>query len=239
MAQSMSVSTEHSERIWVTGASSGLGHALALQLLAAGHQVAMSGRAPFDPLPETLKSRCLLLDGDLSDATQAEHMSQQIQQHWGALDALIINAGTCDYLDPQATGTALFESLIESNLRASANGVQSALPLLQAGQNAHVVGILSSVTALQQYESSQWPTAQNSLGQWFSEVRSQLSPKEIDLTLVGPQTLKKPVTLTVALPQEWDAQSAASAIIDRLPLRMPEMVLEAMSVSSLWPLHRD
>ena len=118
------------------------------------------------------------------------------------------------------------------------HGVQYALPLLQAGQKAHVVGILSSFTALQQYESSQWPTAQNSLGQWFSEVRSRLSPKEIDLTQVGPQTLKKPVTATVALPQEWDAQSAASAIIDRLPLRMPEMVLEALSINSLWPLRQ-
>lgn len=234
----MSVTTEHYQRIWVTGASSGLGHALALQLLALGHQVAISGRAPFDPLPEHLMSRCLILDGDLSDARQAERMSQHIQQHWGALDTLIINAGTCDYLDPQAAGTALFEALIESNLVASMHGVQYALPLLQAGQKAHVVGILSSLTALQQYESSQWPTAQNSLGQWFSEVRSRLSPKEIDLTQVGPQTLKKPVTATVALPQEWDAQSAASAIIDRLPLRMPEMVLEALSVNSLWPLRQ-
>lgn len=239
MAKSMSVITEHYERIWVTGASSGLGHALALQLLALGHQVAISGRAPFDPLPEHLMSRCLVLDGDLSDATQAERMSQDIQQHWGALDTLIINAGTSDYLDPQATGTALFEGLIAGNLAASTNGVQSALPLLQAGRKAHVVGILSNMTALQQFESSQWPTAQNSLGQWFSEVRSRLSPKEIDLTLVGPQTLKKPMTLTVALPQEWDAQSAASAIIDRLPLRMPEMVMEALSIGSLWPLRRD
>lgn len=234
----MSVTTEHYQRIWVTGASSGLGHALALQLLALGHQVAISGRAPFDPLPEQLMSRCLILDGDLSDAGQAERMSQRIQQHWGALDTLIINAGTCDYLDPQVSGTALFEQLIQSNLVASMHGVQYALPLLQAGQKAHVVGILSSFTALQQYESSQWPTAQNSLGQWFSEVRSRLSPKEIDLTQVGPQTLKKPVTATVALPQEWDAQSAASAIIDRLPLRMPEMVLEALSINSLWPLRQ-
>ena len=235
----MSVTTEQYQRIWVTGASSGLGHALALQLLAQGHQVAISGRAPFEPLPEHLMPRCLLLDGDLSHADQAEAMSRRLQQHWGALDTLIINAGTCDYLDPQANGTAMFEGLIESNLAASTNGVQSALPLLQAGQKAHVVGILSGLTALQQYESSQWPTAQNSLGQWFSEVRSRLSPKEIDLTLVGPQTLKKPMTLTVALPQEWDAHSAASAIIDRLPRRMPEMVLEALSINSLWPLRRE
>ncbi len=165
-------------------------------------------------------------------------MSRLIQQRWGALDTLILNAGTCDYLDAHSTGTAMFEALIEGNLNACSHILSSALPLLQAGQKAHVVGILSNITALQKYESSQWPTAQNSLGQWFSEIRSVLSPKEIDLTVVAPQTLKKPITASIALPQRWDAQSAALAIIDRLPQRMPEMVLEALSISSLWPLRR-
>ncbi|WP_175653211.1 SDR family NAD(P)-dependent oxidoreductase [Pseudomonas sp. Marseille-P9899] len=234
----MHINTEDPKRIWVTGASSGLGHALATQLLMLGHHVAISGRAPFDPLPDSLAQHCLVLDGDLSDAAQAEHMSRHIQERWGALDTLILNAGTCDYLDAQSSGTEMFEALIQSNLSASTHCLQSALPLLQAGQTAHVVAILSSITALQQHESSQWPSAQNSLGQWFSEVRSVLSPKEIDLTLVAPQNLKKPVTLAVALPQNWDAQSAAQAIIQRLSLRMPEMVMEALSVSSLWPLRR-
>lgn len=226
------MTTEHPKRIWVTGASTGVGHALALHLLTLGHHVAVSGRAPFDALP----GNCLVLEGDLSDATDAESMSQCIQDRWGALDTLILNAGTCDYLAEPITGTALFEALIASNLAASSHGLDSALPLLLAGRKAHVVGILSSLTAIQQHESSQWPTAQNSLGQWFSEARSRLSPQEIDLTLVAPQTLKKPITPSIALPQQWTADTAALAIIDRLPRRMPEMVLEALSVSSLWPL---
>lgn len=232
------MTTEPSKRVWVTGASSGLGHALALHLLTLGHHVALSGRAPFDPLPDDCASRSLLLDGDLCEAADAEAMSRQIQAQWGALDLLILNAGTCDYLDPHSSGTAMFEALIACNVKASAHCLESALPLLLAGRKAHVVGILSSITALQQHESSQWPTAQNSLGQWFSEMRSQLSPQEIDLTLIAPQTLKKPMTLSIALPQQWTADTAALAIIDRLPQRLPEMVLEALSVSSLWPLRR-
>ena len=232
------MTTEHPKRIWVTGASNGLGHALALHLLALGHHVAISVRAPFDPFPDAVLPNSLVLQGDLCDPADAEAMSQRIQQQWGALDLLMLNAGTCDYLDPHSSGTALFEALITSNVTASRHCLDSALPLLLAGRKAHVVGILSSITALQQHESSQWPTAQNSLGQWFSETRSLLSPQEIDLTLIAPQTLKKPVTLSVALPQPWTAETAALAIIDRLPQRMPEMVLEALSVSSLWPLRR-
>ncbi|OLS65025.1 SDR family NAD(P)-dependent oxidoreductase [Pseudomonas putida] len=232
------MTTEHTKRIWVTGASNGLGHALALHLLSLGHHVALSGRASFDPLPDNLTPRSLMLDGDLSDAVDAEAMSQRIQKHWGALDLLIINAGSCDYLDAHTSGTAMFEALIASNLAASTHCLNSALPLLLAGKKAQVVGILSSITALQQHESSRWPDAQTSLAHWFSETRSVLSPQEIDLTLIAPQTLKKPVTLSIALPQQWTADTAALAIIDRLPQRMPEMVLEALSVSSLWPLRR-
>lgn len=232
------MTTEHTKRIWVTGASNGLGHALALHLLSLGHHVAISGRAPLEALPDKLVARCLVLEGDLAVAADAETMAQRIQQHWGALDLLIINAGSCDYLDNHSSGTEMFEALISSNASASEHCLNSALPLLLAGRKAHVVGILSSITALQQHESSQWPTAQNSLGHWFSETRSQLSPQEIDLTLIAPQTLKKPMTPSIALPQQWTADTAALAIIDRLPQRMPEMVLEALSVSSLWPLRR-
>jgi len=234
----MTLSIEPPKRIWVTGASSGLGHALALQLLMLGHQVAISGRTPFDALPEAVKARCLLLDGDLSVADHAERMCQRIQQHWGALDLLMLNAGSCDYLDDHSTGTEMFKALINSNLAASRHALKSALPLLVAGQNPQVVGILSSITAMQQYESSQWPSGKNSLGQWFREKRSVLAPLEIDLTLVAPQTLKKPVTSTIALPQDWDGSSAARAIVERLGQRMPEMVLEALSTSALWPLRR-
>lgn len=234
----MTLTIESPKRIWVTGASNGLGHALALQLLMLGHQVAVSGRPPFDALPESVQARCLLLEGDLSVADQAEGIGHRIQQHWGALDLLILNAGTCDYLDEHSSGTAMFETLISTNLAASRHALKAAMPLLVAGQNPHVVGILSSITALQQYESSQWPTGKNSLAQWFREKRSVLAPLEIDLTLVAPQTLKQPVTLTVALPQQWDGPSAASAIVERLPQRVPEMVLEGLSTSSLWPLRR-
>lgn len=234
----MTLSIEPTKRIWVTGASNGLGHALALELLMQGHHVAVSGRPPVDAIPDSFKARCLMLEGDLSVAEQAEHMCKRIQQHWGALDLLILNAGTCDYLDEDSTGNEMFEALIDSNLAASIHCLESALPLLVAGKKAHVVGILSSVTALQKYESSQWPTGQNSLGQWFREKRSVLAPLEIDLTLVAPQTLKKPVTLAVALPQPWDGRSAAQAIVERLPDRMPEMVMEALSISALWPLRR-
>lgn len=234
----MTVSIESPKRIWVTGASTGLGHALALQLLMSGHQVAISGRAPLDPVPESVAARCVVLDDDLSNAQQAEHMGRRIQQHWGALDLLLINAGSCDYLDDISIGTQMFEALIHGNLLASRNALDNALPLLAAGQNAHVVAVLSTLTALQQHESSQWPTGQNSLGHWFSEMRSVLSPLEIDLTVVSPQTLKRPVSLTVAMPQHWDGPSAARAIVEKLPQRMPEMVLEALSISSLWPLRR-
>lgn len=203
-----------------------------------GHQVAISGRLPFDALPEAVNARCLVLDGDLSVAEQAERMGQRIQQHWGALDLLVLNAGSCDYLDDHSSGTGMFEALISTNLAASRHALKAALPLLVAGQNAQVVGILSSITAMQQYESSQWPSGKNSLGQWFREKRSVLAPLEIDLTLVAPQTLKKPVTSTIALPQEWDGPSAARAIVERLGQRMPEMVLEALSTSALWPLRR-
>ncbi|MNF09933.1 hypothetical protein D3C80_2107280 [compost metagenome] len=59
---------------------------------------------------------------------------------------------------------------------------------------------------------------------------------QIALTVVGPQSLKAPVTAAQAIPEAWTAQSAAEELLRRLPQREPELVLETLDLNSLWPL---
>lgn len=236
----MTVRSKQPERIWITGASEGLSLAMALQLLSRGCEVAISGRQlpNHDELAAQFPGQLLLLHENLSDAAHAANAQKTLLERWGTLDLLIINAGTCDYLNAAQVKTSLFQSMIESNIQASANSLNLAFALLQKGQAPCVLGVVSSYTAAQVYEPSQPATPENSLLQLFSEARGTLFAHGIDLILAAPQTQKRPVTPVLAMPQAWSAEDAAQSLLERLPQRPHNLVLETLAPNALWPLPR-
>ena len=73
-------------------------------------------------------------------------IGKRIAQAWGALDTVILNAGSCKYVDVRHFDAALVERVVRTNLLASSYCLESALPLLRAGVRPHLVGVVSSVT---------------------------------------------------------------------------------------------
>ncbi|MHA6163606.1 SDR family NAD(P)-dependent oxidoreductase [Pseudomonas sichuanensis] len=221
-------------RFWVTGATNGLGLALVERLLDQGQRVAASSK-DHEQL-QALSEQVLCLPGQLHEVGQADTASQQLQARWAALDTLIINAGSCDYLPDDVAGADLFEMIVASNLRAAEHCLAAALPLLAKGDKPQVMVILSRYSASQLYEPNQRPSGLNSLPRWLRDQRAPLKRLGADLTIVAPQSLKTPVTLAQAIPEDWTAQTAANELLARLEQRQPELVLEALSLNSLWPL---
>ncbi|WMW05379.1 SDR family oxidoreductase [Pseudomonas entomophila] len=221
---------------WVTGASQGLGLALVERLLEQGHRVATSGRESqeLNAIAERHGDRLLRLPDQIQDLTQAEAASRQLHRQWGRLDGLIVNAGVCDYLADDTPDTDLFEMIVSSNLRATEHALAGARPLLANGEKPQVMAILSRYSAQQLFDPRQPPDARNSLPQWLREQRTPLKAEGIDLTVVAPQS----ATLAQVVPEEWTAQTAALELVSRLDQRQPELVLEPMCLSHLWPLPR-
>ncbi len=225
-------------RAWITGASSGLGLALVEKLLEEGDFVAASGRS--SPALRNLEwqydSKFLLLDGDLSNPLEATAAAQQIYHRWGALDCLIINAGTSDYLGSDVSAATLFASLVRSNLNAALYCLESARALLQSGNSPQLVGILSRYSALPLNDPSDPPGPSNSLAGLFDSQRAALAAQFIDMTLIAPLNWNSPQTSTPVSPERWTAKSAAEVIVGLLPKRHGNLVLEALHQHDLWPL---
>ncbi|AIL63713.1 SDR family NAD(P)-dependent oxidoreductase [Pseudomonas alkylphenolica] len=227
-------------RVWVTGASSGLGLALVEQLLEQGSRVAASGRACelLQDLSRQYPESLLLLDGNLSEPYAAQEAARQITDHWGALDCLILNAGTCDYLAIDTPAPAIFEGIVSSNLSATRHCLESAWPLLQHDNPPQVVGILSRYSVLQLDDPGQPATVDNSLIQLLNSQRAALAAQAIDLTIIAPLDLKFAQVSEQVAPEQWTAHTAAEVILDRLPDRPANLVLEALHLNDLWPLPR-
>ena len=91
------------EHVLVTGASRGLGAALARELLERGHRVVLTARSAAelaqatDALRSVHGERVAWIAADLSDPTAAGSLVAEVEQRHGALDALINNAGSGAY----------------------------------------------------------------------------------------------------------------------------------------------
>lgn len=233
-------------RIWLTGASSGIGLALAESLLAAGHQLALTARSlpPLQALERRYPQQVLLVPGDVSDAEQVEQIGKLILRVWGALDTAILNAGTCEYIDASQFEAAMVERVVKTNLIASAYCIEHALPLLRQGQRPHLVGVASSVTFLALTRSEAYGGSKAGLRYLLQSLRIDLAGEGIDVTVVSPGFVDTPLTRKndFAMPMRWSADKAARYIAERLdkerrPLEIafPRVFIFALKTLALLP----
>jgi len=184
-----------------------------------------------EDLPNLLK-----MPGLLTDAHTALDASAAIDARWGCLDLCILNAGTCDYLPPDVTPNTLFTRLAQANWKAARHVLEAATPLLIRARKPLVLGVLSQASAAQQGDPTLPLSSGNDLAQWFREQRRPLRARGIALSLIAPPAIKLPLSGNPLPPSEWTADKAAHRIVETLPGRHPELVLEALNMDALWPL---
>lgn len=208
-------------RCWLTGASSGIGAALAQHLLEQGHQVALGSRSAdrLTPLAERFPGQVLLAIGDLHDPEQVAGIVARIEKAWGALDMAILNAGTCEYLESGDFDPALVERVIRTNFLSVSYSLAAALPLLRSGQHPHLVVMGSSVTWLALPRAGAYGASKAALRYLVESLRIDLIHEGINVTLVNPGFVDTPLTRRndFPMPQIWTARRAAEHIAKRLP----------------------
>ena len=218
-------------RCWLTGASSGIGAAMALQLLEQGHQVALGARRSdkLAALAAQFPGQVLLTVGDVDQPGDVAQMAGQIEQAWGALDQVILNAGTCEYLEPGHFDPALVERVMRTNLTGTSFCLAAALPLLRRGQQPHLVVMGSSVSWLALPRAGAYGASKAALRYLVESLRIDLAAEGIDVTLVSPGFVDTPLTRRndFPMPQLWSVERAAGHIIARLPRRPLEIAFPA------------
>jgi NAD(P)-dependent dehydrogenase (short-subunit alcohol dehydrogenase family) len=226
-------------RIWLTGASSGIGLALAEELLKSGHRLTLTARTlgPLEALDARYPRQVLLAPGDITDSEQVKAIGERIGQVWGSLDTVILNAGTCEYVDCKQFDAAVIERVVRTNLLASSYCVQEALPLLREGRKPHLVAVSSSVTYLALSRAEAYGASKAGLRYLFEALRIDLAHEGIDVTLVSPGFVDTPLTAQndFPMPMRWPVDKAARHIAERLqrPRRPLEIAFPAAFIFTL------
>lgn len=236
------MNTRSPRRYWLTGASSGIGAAIAEELLGSGAQVAVSARskAPLEQLAARFPGQVLVVAGDLTNSQTVREIGEHITAVWGALDTVILNAGTCEYVDARQFDASIVEHVVRTNLLASSYCIEAALPLLRAGNTPHLVGVASAVTYLPLPRAEAYGASKAGLRYLFESLRISLSPEGIDVTVISPGFVDTPLTERndFPMPMNWPADKAARHIVTRLEGRPLEIAFPALFIAALWPLSK-
>lgn len=227
-------------RVWLTGASNGIGAALAEELLKSGVHLALSARAvtPLQALSARYPGQVLLVPGDLTNSQQVREIGERITQVWGSLDTVILNAGTCEHVDARQFDASIIEHVIRTNLLASHYCIEAARPLLRAGNEPHLVGIASSVSYLPLPRAESLGASKAGLRYLFESLRNDLAPEDIDVTVVSPGFVDTPRLEQddVLIPTSWPTDKAARHILEKIQDHPLEVTFPALLMAEFWPL---
>ena len=210
--------------VWVTGASSGLGRSLALQLANQGALVIASARnrqALEDLAVEHINIRALPCD--ITDRAEMAALGERLRAISPHVDQAILNAGNCEYLDfPDPDWTAV-QRVMDVNFFGSVNCVEFVLPLLRASQQErpHLVVVASQVTAAPFPRAEAYGASKAALQYFSDSLRIDLAPENIDVSVVNPGFVDTPLTRKndFDMPFLMDVDVAAKRIVDRLQRR--------------------
>lgn len=204
-------------RIWLTGASSGMGRAMAEQLAAQGHLLALSARhtEPLQEIADRFPGQIWVLPVDMTDAAAVKSVGQTISREWGALDWAILNAGTCEYVDVEQFEAAMFERVMQTNVLGTANCIEAALPLLRNGAQPRLIGVGSSVTFCPLPRAEAYGASKAALRYLFQSLELDLARWGIGVSLVSPGFVETPLTASndFPMPMQVSSEKAAGIIL--------------------------
>jgi acetoacetyl-CoA reductase/3-oxoacyl-[acyl-carrier protein] reductase len=133
----------------VTGASRGIGRAIAVELAREGAKVAVNYASNEAAAQEAaaeidkLGQKCLLIKANQADPAEARAMVKQAAEHFGHLDILVNNAGiTRDAMLPRMTDAQWVE-VIQTNLNGCFFCTSAAIPFMSAQSYGRIINISS------------------------------------------------------------------------------------------------
>ncbi|NWO06057.1 MAG: SDR family NAD(P)-dependent oxidoreductase [Alteromonadaceae bacterium] len=195
----MSTRLQSASNIWLTGASSGIGEAMVRELAGAGHRLVVTGRRQ-EALDELAVRHPGSIETAAADTTDREALAEISPKlgHFGDLDMVILNAGTCEYLDVAEYDSQVIEANINTNVLGTARCLDIALPALRAtrarGKPATLVIVSSSAWWFPFGRAEGYGASKAALSYFAHALRADLAAEGIDVVVVSPGFVKTPLT---------------------------------------------
>ena len=182
-------------KIFITGASSGIGAEFARQYAAADVTLILLARREekLQKLKKELSSKCksiTLLVVDISDFVQLQQKLKSI----GAVDLLILNAGISLGHTQNIPTIEAFETLYKVNVLANHAILEVLLPKLQAQKSGHIVFISSLSSLFSMPSAKVYASSKRALNAYAEGIRYKYAKEGLHVSILLPGFIKSELT---------------------------------------------
>ncbi len=185
--------------VMITGASSGIGKGVALEVAARGARIGLLARRE-ELLKElvneieTRKSKAVAAATDVRDPEAVRAAADRFRKELGPIDVLIANAGISTSADAAQLAPQDAANVIGVNLLGAVNSVAAVVPeMVDRGQ-----GRLVAISSLAAYrglpKSAPYCASKAALSSYFESVRIDLHNTGVGVTIIHPGFIKTPLT---------------------------------------------
>ena len=241
--------------IVITGASSGIGAALAIQLGALGHNLALAARREPELKMVTEKSgaQAISVTCDVTKRIQVEHLYRAAIEKFGHIDVWINNAG-------RGIGRSVLEltdddldEMISVNVKSALYGMQVAIPHFKERGRGHLINVSSFLGRVPFVPfRSAYSAAKAALNSLTANLRMELKPQfpEIQISVVMPGAVTTdfsknalwgtpPFRLTNSRMKPQTAEEVAQVIVSFIENPKPEIYTNPASAEIALRYYQD
>lgn len=175
----------------ISGASRGIGRAIATRLAQHGHFVILLARNA-EELNELELSidesggKALAIPLDIADENQVNEAVAQVLRDFGRIDCVINNAGIGVFKPSEELTLAEWERIMDVNVKGSFLLTKAALPAMKKAGSGHIIGIASDVSKRTFPNGSLYCASKYAQDAFFSSLRKEVRAQGIKVSVVYP-----------------------------------------------------
>lgn len=202
----------------VTGGNSGIGLATAQRFVEEGAKVAISGRnqQTLEEAVQKLGEAVLAVKADTAEVAEVEKFLDAVEQKFGKIDVLFINAGVAKFAPLTETPEKLFDEQFDINIKGAYFTIQKAVPHLNDG--ASIILNTSVAGATGTPGTSAYAATKAALRSVARTAAAELIDRKIRVNAVAPGPIVTPIFGRTGLPQQV-IEDWAKDVLGSVPMK--------------------
>jgi short-subunit dehydrogenase len=246
------MSTNKNKVVWITGASSGIGEALAITLADEGAKLILSARRidELQRVKTVLKladSDVLILPLDLANTASINELTKQVISKFGRIDILINNGGVSQRALVKETPLDIDRKIMEVNFFGTLALTKSVLPYMLKQKSGNIVVISSIAGKFGFYLRSAYSASKHALHGFFESLRMEIYNDNIKVLIVCPGKIKTSISINAltsdgskynkmdeSTDQGVSAEFCARRILKAIEKNKEELFIGGQEVHAVW-----